>query len=204
MSLTTSEMESLRTHLRYGNMDTLAYPYTPDGFLVLFRDVIGPALGVDTETSATTTIAAGIVVVTPLVMTNIVAGASLVVDVGEDAEIVMVKAVTSTTFTARFAKAHASSGYPVAVMCGKQRVRFLLAQADRLWAKSQGSDITQTAGLKQLGQGEIEWVNGASGVIDDVGSQYAAIVAELSSVCRVPIGDGGTDGQRRGTAVEVY
>lgn len=200
MSLTTSEIESLRTHLRYGNMNVGGYPYTPDGFLVLFRDIIAPNLTTDTETSATTAIAAGIVVVTPLVMTNIVAGASLVVDVGEDAEIVMVKAVTSTTFTARFAKAHASSGYPVAVMCGKQRVRYLIAQADRLWSKSQGSDITQTAGLKQLGQGEIEWVNGASGVIADVGSQYSAIVAELASVCRVPIRGANADTG----AVEVY
>lgn len=185
MALTTSEIESLRSHLRYGNVGVGAYPYTPDGFLVLFRDVIAPNLGVDTETTASTAVAVGIATVTPAVMTNIVVGATLVVDIGEDAEIVQVKAVAATTFTARFAKAHAATGYPVAVMSGKQRVRYLLAQADRAWAKLQASDITQTAGLKQLGQGEIEWTQGAKGVLDDIGMQYARIVSELASICRV-------------------
>lgn len=187
MSLTTSEIESLRTHLSYGNMNVGGYPYTPDGFLVLFRDIIAPNLGTDTETSATTTIAVGIATVTPLVMTNIVAGASLIVDVGEDAELVMVKAVTSTTFTARFAKAHTSAGYPVEVASGKSRVRMLLSQADRLWARLQASDITQTAGLESLGNGEIKWVAGAAGVLQDIAGQYARVVNAISEICRVPV-----------------
>jgi hypothetical protein len=200
VSLTTSEIESLRAHLDYGNLTTGAQPYSVDGFNSLFTTVIAPNLGTATETSSTTLIAAGIVVVTPVDMTDIVAGCTLVVDVGEDAEVVQVKAAAASTFTARFAKAHAASGYPIALMCGKARLRFLLAQADRLWAKRQGSDITQTAGLKQLGQGEIEWMNGASGVIADVSSQYAQIVADIASLCRVaPSGAGADHG-----ALEMY
>lgn len=200
MALTTSEIESLRMHLGYGNLTTGAQPYSVDGFNSLFTTVIAPNLGTAAETSATTLISAGIVVVTPVSMTDIVAQCSLVVDCGEDAEIVQVKAVGASTFTARFAKAHTAAGYPIALMCGKARLRYLLAQADRLWTRRQSSDITQTAGLKQLGKGEIEWVNGATGVIADVGSQYAQIVGEIASICRVaPSGSGGDS-----NTVEMY
>lgn len=194
--LTTSELESLRHHLGYGNVGIGGEPYTEDGFQNLFAAVIAPYLTTGTETSATTAITAGsIVVVTPLVMTDIVANVELVIDNGEDAEIVMVKAVTLTTFTARFVKAHAATGYPVSVMCGKARLRLLLWDANALWRKLTGKDITQSAGIKQLGNGEIEWF-APNAVLRSVQMQYLSVIARISSLVRVtPIGGFGGSSQ---------
>ena len=59
MGLTTDEIEHLRYHLGFGNLDVGAYPYTPDGFFELFTNVIQPYLHEGLETSATTAIRAG-------------------------------------------------------------------------------------------------------------------------------------------------
>lgn len=203
MSLTASEIESLRAIMSYGNIALGGHPYTPDGWLEVFSGVVAPNISTDTETSATTLVAPGVVTVTPLVMTNIVVAAQVIVDVGEDAEIVMVKATTPTAFTARFARAHATTGYPIAVMSGKARLRYLMAKADALWEKTKGSSISQTAGLKQLGQGEIEWFSGGKGVLDDVMYQYVAVVRDIADLIRVPIGPGSGAAGGRGS-LEAY
>ncbi len=201
MSLTKSEIENLRAHLRHGNIGVGASPYTSDGFYSLFDQVIAPNLSTDTETTSVSPIAAGIASCTPLVMTNIVVAATLVVDIGEDAEIVEVKAVNGGSFVARFAKAHDLLGYPVLVMSGKARLRFLLGEANRAFSKAFGSSITQTAGLKQLGQGEIEWLAGGRGVINDVLFQYAKIMEQISELVRV---SPNLMASRRGSSLEVY
>ena len=54
--LTTAEIENLRFHLGYGNLQVGAYPYTPDGFFELFTNVIKPYLSDAEATSATTAI----------------------------------------------------------------------------------------------------------------------------------------------------
>lgn len=187
MSLSDSEIGALRFHLGYGSINVGAYPYTPDGFVEVFRDVIAPNLTAGAETSATTAVSAGsIVVVTPLAMTSIVAYASLIVDTGEESETVMVKSVTGSTFTAAFAKAHATSGYPISVDCGKARLRLLLWSADKAWQTVQSSKITRTAGLKSVGMGEVEWFEGGV-VLRDTLSHYRAIQSAISSLVRVPV-----------------
>ncbi len=161
MALSTSEVLSLRFHLGYGNISIDGWPYSPDGFVALFEQVIAPNLDGSTETTATTAITAGTsATVTPVAMTGIVAHAKLVVDVGDDVELVTVRSVTVSTFTAKFAKAHPSSGYPVALMGGHARLRLLLNQAETAWQAIQDASVGATAGLKQVDKGDVEWFQG--------------------------------------------
>ena len=53
MVLTASEVEAIRFHLGYGNINVGAYPYTPDGFYELFTDVVAANLSTGAETTAT-------------------------------------------------------------------------------------------------------------------------------------------------------
>jgi hypothetical protein len=187
VALSTAEGESLRFHLGYGNVGVGAYPYTPDGFKELFEQVIAPNLTGDTETTATTAVTAGRnATVTPVSMTGITVNARLVVDVGDDAEIVVVKAVTATTFSAKFALAHPASGYPVALLGGQARLRLLLHRADQAWEALQNGDIGETTGLKKVD--EVEFYQGMwleRGKL----AQYRIIVGQLSSLTRVqPVG----------------
>ena len=185
MSLTDAEIGSLGFHLGYGNISVAARPYSPDNFYEVFNSIVGPNLSTGNETSATNAIAAGATVqVTPASMTGIVAYGQLVIDAGADAEIVMVKVVDATTFTAAFTKAHSTSGYPIATMSGVARLRLLLQNADIAWQKVQDKSITSTAGLKQLGKGEIEWF-GNNTVLRETLDHYRGIVRSISDLVRV-------------------
>jgi hypothetical protein len=185
LALTTSEVESLRFHLGYGNAGVGAYPYTPDGFQAIFEQVVAPNLTGSTETTATTAISAGsTTTVTPVSMTGIVVHAALVIDVGPAAEMVQVRSVTATTFTATFSLEHPASGYPVALMGGHARLRWLLSKADAAWVALQDATIGDTAGLKQVDKGDIEWFPGFE-VLDNRKQHYAAIVEQISSLVRV-------------------
>lgn len=194
-AISDSEIESLRYHLGYGNMGAGGYPYTPDGFLELFRDVIQPNLTGGTETTATTAITAGsTTTVTPASMTLIVVNARLVIDVAELAEIVSVKSVTATTFTAVFANAHPASGYPVALLGGQARLRYLLGRADAAEQLMLAADIGLLGGLKQVDKGDVEWFEGGSGggtVLATRKHAYKEIRLKLSSLVRVPLADAG-------------
>jgi hypothetical protein len=187
--LTTEEVENLRFHLGYGNLQVGAYPWTPDGFMELFTNVIKPYLATGPETSATTAVDTGagpsIVTVTPLDMTGIAVNVRLIVDNGEDTEVVVVKAVTPTTFTARFALAHAASGYPIAVETGTSRLRWLLHQADRTHQTMLSPMVTATAGIKSVDKGEVEWF-GPTAVLRSVFAQYQVLVEQISRLVRVP------------------
>lgn len=195
MALSDSEIESLRYHLGYGNIGLGVSMYTPDGFKELFDQIIAPYLTGSTETTATTAVTAGTnVTVTPVSMTSIVPYAKLVVDVGDDVELVMVRSVTATTFTAKFAKAHPTSGYPVAVMGGHARLRLLLNQADNAWQAMQDPSVGATAGLKQVDKGDVEWFQGFQ-VLKDRLRHYQEIVGQISSLVRVDLVGKGTSSQ---------
>lgn len=191
MALSDSEIESLRYHLGYGNIGLGVSMYTPDGFKELFDQIIAPYLTGDTETTATTSIVAGTsATVTPVSMTGIVPYAKLVIDVGDDVELVMVRSVSVSAFTAKFAKAHPSTGYPVALMGGHARLRLLLNQADNAWQAMQDPSVGATAGLKQVDKGDVEWFQGFQ-VLKDRLKHYQAIVGQIASLVRVePVGRG--------------
>lgn len=197
MALTAQEIEHLRFHLGYGNLAVGAYPWTPDGFFEIFTNVIGPYLTTAAETTAPTPIncSAGpaIVVVTPASMTGIALNVRLVVDVGDEAEVVVVKAATATTFTARFTLSHSSAGYPVAVESGVARLRMLLHRADRVHEAMLGSQVGAVAGIQSVDKGEVVWF-GPTSVLKATFDQYAAIVGQISRLVRVQPADLGAGG----------
>lgn len=185
MALSTAEIESVRHHLGYGQLDVGSTTYTADGFKELFDQVVNVYLTGSTETTGSTATTAGnAATVTVASITGIAAHAQLVVDVGDDIEIVNVKSVSGLTFTARFAKAHTAS-YPVAVMGGHARVRILLHQADKAWQAVQSQNVGASAGLKQVDKGDVEWFPGGQ-VLKDRLKHYQAIVGQISSLVRVP------------------
>lgn len=183
--LSDPEIEALRFHLGYGNIGVGGYPQTPDGYFEAFRNVVAEYLTTAAETTATTAItAASTTTITPVAMTGIAVNTRLVVDVGEDAEFVVVKSVTGSTFTAKFASAHPASGYPVAVESGLARCRYLIHRANKAFEKLTGGSITTSAGLKSVGRGAVEWY-GEGAVYKQTLSHYRGIVEQLSSLVRV-------------------
>ena len=195
MTLSTSEIESTRHHLGWGNMAVGSAPYTLDGFWHTFNQIVSPYLGTGTETSATDAItAASTTEVTPGAMTDIEVYGELVVGVGDQAEIVQVTAVTGSTFTAYFAKAHAATGYPIATMSGKARLRLLLYDANVAWRAYQSATVGGTAGIKSLDKGDVVFQDTGSsstgGVLRQRKAHYKAICQAISQLVRVPMAPG--------------
>lgn len=185
MTLSSAEIDRLRFHLCYGNLAVGADVYTRDGFLALFEQVISTYLNTGTETSATTAITAGAITeVTPVAMTNIVVYGQLIVDVADDAEQVMVQAVTGSTFTARFAKAHAATGYPIATESGLARLRLLLWDADRAYREMFSIDTAATSGIKEIDKKDVVFFGG-SAVFKGRLEHYKGIVAAIASLVQV-------------------
>jgi hypothetical protein len=186
VSLTTSEIESTRFHLGWGNIAVGGLPYTGDGYWSIFDDIVSEYLGTGTETSATTAVSASSTTeVTPGDMTGIETYGQLVVDVAEQAEVVTVKATTGTTFTAYFTKAHASTGYPVATMSGKARLRMLLHDADQAWRTMTDIGVAKSAGLKSVDKGDVVWFEGRRVSTERLG-HYLQVIGSISSLVRVP------------------
>lgn len=183
-TLTDFEVASLRQHLGYGAISVDAYPYTPDGFQAIFDQVIGPNITTGPETTCASVIPAGMVIVTPASMTGIVPRATLVVDVGDDAEVVIVASVSGSAFAARFARAH-SAGSQIAVMSGTARLRILLHRADQAWSALQDPSVGATSGLASVDKGDVVWFAGFQ-VLKDRVRHYRAIVAQISSLVDVP------------------
>ena len=184
MALTAQEIDSVRNHLGYGNLN-ITTPYTGDGGLSMFEDVVSPALSTANETTATEEIEAGaIAVVTPVSMTGIDLWVSLVVDVGEAAEIVVVQAVTLTTFTARFQNAHSSFGYPIGTLRGTTRLRQLLWQAEQASSLLYASSTVAAAGLKSVDKGDVVWFEGGRFLKDRL-DHYMGIVCAMASLLDV-------------------
>lgn len=195
--LTPLEVERIRFHLGYGNLNVGAYPWSPDGFFELFTNVIAVYLSDATTTTATTAIDASggpvIVAVTPASMavtlsdgtaSTITPGMRLIIDNDDDAEIVVVKSVTGTTFSAKFQNSHDASGYQVALEVGTSWLRYLLHRADRVHQAMLGPLVTATAGLASVDKQETVWV-GQNSVIKAIYTQYQAIVGEISRLVRV-------------------
>ena len=199
MTISTSEVESLRVHLGYGNLSNVALPYTPDGWWTVFGTIVSGALGTGTETTGSTATTAG------AVTTITVADASefsvydeAVIDVGDNAEIVQVQACTTgltETITAKFDKVHTAAGYPVATMSGKARMRLLLHDANLAWRSLTDSSAGQTAGIKSVDKQDVVFFDGMS-VSRGRLNHYKSVVAALSQLVRVPDawGWGGSSG----------
>lgn len=202
MALTTAEQEALRFHLGYGNLSSVSLPYTDDGFWIQVA-LVSTTLGTGTETSATTAITAGsTTVVTPVAIGTIAVYDQLVVDVGDDAEVVTVVAKAVATFTARFAKAHATTGYPIATMSGLARLRMLLWDADKAWRSCTDSSVSANAGLQSVDKNDVVWFAGFR-VLRDKITHWQSIVGQISGLTRIrPNWD--TCGGRGSVPLESY
>jgi len=86
-----------------------------DGASTAATGNIPTAAGTAFNTTSTTTVAPGSVVVTPANMGGIGVGTVLVVDTGASQETVTVTAVTVSTFTATFTKAHGPSSWTIVI-----------------------------------------------------------------------------------------
>lgn len=189
-SLSSSEVDSLRHHLQYGNISSDAEPHTPDGFQALFEQVIAPNLTTGAETASASAITQGLAIVTPVSMVGVVPRATLIVDVGDDAEIASVKGTTGATFSARFQASH-PAGCPIAVMSGTARLRMLLHRADGAWTAIQDPSVGATAGLQSVDKGDVVWQPGGR-VVKDRLAHYRSIVDQISSLVRVsPVRESG-------------
>lgn len=189
MALTDSEIQSLRVVLGYGAISTGAYPYTPDGFLEVFEQVVAPNLQSGTmTTSATAITAVGASTIVLVDATDIVARSRLIIDVGPDEETVVVRSVSGTSVSATFAKTHEAAPYPVALESGESQLRSLLASAYAAREKLVSTNAIGVAGLAQAE--DIKWFQeGSGGVAGGVaGAQlraYRQIVGQISDLVRV-------------------
>jgi hypothetical protein len=188
MALTDIEQQSLRRHLFFGNISVGAFPYTNDGFQELFSQVIAPNLQTGNDCTGSTAIVAGktgiVTIVTVDVATGILPRAALFVDVGDDIEEVIVKAVSGLTFTARFSKDHAAGGYPISTVSGESQLRFLLYRADILLQKISSPSLTRKAGLAELDRREVVFFPN-NAVLRDTISQYKQVSLQISDIVRV-------------------
>jgi hypothetical protein len=127
-------------------------------------------------------------------MTDITARCQLVIDSAEQAEIVAVKAVTASTFTAYFAKAH-TVGYPISTMCGLARLRMLLHDAEVAHRALTDIGVADVSGLKSVDKQDVVFQDGAA-VRVQRWNHYNLIRGAISSLVRVPIAniDGGRSG----------
>lgn len=186
MALSDAEVESLRFLLGWSNLGIRAYPYTNDLYWESLYGVVVPSLTEGAVTTASVAIAAaGIFDVTPASMTDIVPYARLIVDAGEDEETIAVRATTATTFNARFARAHAAP-FMIAVESGLTRARGLMRRAFVALEQLTGTKILSSAGLKMVGQGEVEWF-GPTAVLMATNAQMLAIRQQLASLVRIPL-----------------
>jgi hypothetical protein len=196
MTLSTAEIESVRFHLGYGNVAVGALPYTDDGYWSVFDQLVSVYLGTGTETSATTAITSGSTTeVTPAAMTGIAVYGQLVVDTADQAEVVVVKATTISTFTAYFAKAH--TAYPISTMCGKARLRMMLHDADTAWRALGAVSVGASGGLKSVDKGDVVWQDASGSSNQAVAGRmahYGAICRSISALVRVPLRGSGNSG----------
>lgn len=183
MALLDSEIARIKWHLGYNLLSVGATPYI--GVAAVFEQVIQVYLeGTASTTSATSVTAAS----TPTPVTLTLASATgfnpsdkVVIDVDSRQERVTVQSVSGSTISVILTKAH-SGTYPVSVEGPDTIVRDILQRCDDAWAAY--STALSSAGLKQLGQGEIEWFEekGSAGRLGALKATLARWRGELGSV----------------------
>lgn len=183
MALLDSEIARIKWHLGYNLLSVGATPYI--GVAAVFEQVIQVYLeGTASTTSATSVTAAS--TPTPVTLTLVSATGfnpsdKVVIDVDSRQERVTVQSVSGSTISVILTKAH-SGTYPVSVEGPDTIVRDILQRCDDAWAAY--STALSSAGLKQLGQGEIEWFEekGSSGRLGALKATLARWRSELGSV----------------------
>lgn len=183
MALLDSEISRIKWHLGFTVVGIGAEPRID--YVALFDQVIQPYVGSNATTTSSTTVAAAS---TPTPVTLTLASATgfnpsdkAVIDVDSRQERVTVQSVSGSTISVILTKAH-SGTYPVSVEGPDTIVRDILQRCDDAWAAY--STALSSAGLKQLGQGEIEWFEekGSAGRLGALKATLARWRGELGSV----------------------
>jgi len=196
MALLDSELARIKWHLGFNLLDVGAVPYI--GVAAIFEQVIQPYLaGGATTTSATAVVVAS--APTPVTLTLASAtGFSLldpvIIDVDSRQERATVQRVNGSTITVLLSLAHTGT-YPVTVEGGESIVRDILKKCDTAWTAY--SEAISSAGIKQLGQGELEYFpegRGSSGLLSSTRNTLRAWRGELASALGLaaPGNGGGT------------
>jgi hypothetical protein len=181
VALTDAELARVKYHLGYNLLTVGALPYV--GYVSLFDQVIQPYLTGGAATTSSTAVTAAdeptAVTLTLASATGFVAGDTCLVDVDSKQERVTIRALSGSTITVLLSFAH-SGTYPVVVEGPEALVRSLLKKADE--AQTALNDATSSAGIKQLGQGEIEWFGSSDGsLLSSLRSQLGYWRDELAS-----------------------
>lgn len=164
MALLESEIYRIRAELGYPVLTIGAEPYIEH--VAIFDQVIQPYIESGAQTTSTTTVAATTdptpSTLTLASSTGFHLGEIVIVDVDARQERVTVEAIAGSTITVLLTKAHAGS-YPVTVEGGESIVRGILGRLrdadDRLLSAA------QTAGLKSVGRGAVEWYGSGGATI---------------------------------------
>ena len=162
MALLDSEIARIKWHLGFNVLSVGAEPYF--GYVSIFDQVIQPYVAAGASSTSSTSVTAATtptpVTLTLASATGFVAGAACIVDVDSRQERATIQSVSGSTITLLLSKAH-SGTYPVAIEGPESIVRDVLSKCDAAWTAY--SEAITNAGLKQLGQGEIEWFPEGSG-----------------------------------------
>jgi hypothetical protein len=135
------------------------------------------------DTTSATAVSAGTVTVTPASMTNIGINKALIVDTGSNKEVVTPNAVTGTTFTAKFAKAHSGTW---AIVGGCDPAIATTPTGDGGVFFFITTDIYPTAGAG-AGCHETTFNGNASGVLSPPDSgTYKGLLLWIDSACGSP------------------
>lgn len=183
MALLDSEIARIKWHLGFNVLSVGAEPYV--GYASLFDQVIQPYVVAGAKTTCTTTVTAAStptpVTLTLASATGFTAGAVCIVDVDSRQERATIQHVSGSTITLILSSAH-SGTYPVAVEGPESIVRDVLSKCDAAW--SAYSEAIANGGLKQLGQGEIEWFpeGGGNGALSSARATLSSWRSELGSL----------------------
>ena len=186
MAILDSELARIKFHCGYNLLSVGAEPYI--GHAAIW-DVVQDNLSGGAATTSATTVAAATtptpVTLTLTSATGFAAGNAVIVDVDSRQERATVQAVSGATITVLLSFAHTGT-YAVTVEGGESVVRGLLKSCDAALTAYE-SAIT-SAGIKQLGRGEIEWFgdgNGSRGLLSSAKRALDAWRDELASALGV-------------------
>ena len=163
MSLTNSEVQSIRVELGYNALEVGAEPYI--GITAIFSQVIQAYLNSGASTTSATDVTAA-TTATPVALTlasatGFAAGNRVVVDVDDLQEIATVRSMAAPAITVALLKAHTGT-YPVTVEGGETIVRRILGKI-RLIDEAQSNAMLTAAGVKKVD--EIEFFDKSGGDI---------------------------------------
>ncbi len=189
MALLASELIRLKFELGYNVLTIGAEPRID--YVAIFDQVIGPYMSAGATTTSSTAVTAAssptLVTLTLGSVTGFTAGCVVIIDVDDRQERATVESVSGSTISLLLSKTHGGT-YSVTVEGGETIIRSLLDQLRTLATSI--SESSESAGLKSVGRGAVEWYGNSSGSSGSVLGQLKSIQMhlrdQLASACGIP------------------